>query len=62
MNISQSKLKVAPIPLCPVNEQHRIVAKVDELMAICDQLKQQLQQSQQTQVNLTDALVDQALA
>ena len=45
----------------PLAEQHRIVAKVDELMAICDQLKEKLQQSQETQVQLTDALVDRAL-
>lgn len=52
------------LTLCipPLAEQHRIVAKVDELMQICDQLKAKLQQSQTTQVQLTDALVEQALA
>lgn len=45
----------------PLAEQHRIVTKVDELMAICDQLKARLQQSQETQVQLTDALIDKAL-
>lgn len=29
------------IPLPPIQEQHRIVAKVDELMALCDQLETQ---------------------
>ena len=48
-------------PLPPLAEQLRIVAKVDELMAICDQLKERLKQSKETQVQLTDALVDRAL-
>ncbi|MGF1746396.1 restriction endonuclease subunit S [Vibrio minamisatsumaniensis] len=42
-------------------EQHRIVAKVDELMALCDQLKQRLRDSQQTQLQLTDAIVEQVV-
>ncbi|MDV2858283.1 restriction endonuclease subunit S [Oceanimonas sp. CAM02] len=48
--------------LPPLAEQQRIVAKIDELMALCDQLKHKLRQSQQTQVHLTDAIVEQALA
>ena len=47
--------------LPPLLEQYRIVAKVDELMALCDQLKDSLQQVQQTQIHLTDAVVENAL-
>lgn len=60
--IKASKLKEIPMLIPPIAEQHRIVAKVDELMKICDQLKDQLQKSQITQIQLTDALIEKALA
>lgn len=60
-NLGLKAMRMFPIALPSLAEQHRIVAKVDELMAICDQLKEKLQQSQETQVQLTDALVDRAL-
>lgn len=59
--MNQAKMNSISVMLPPLAEQQRIVAKVDELMAICDQLKVKLQQSQETQVQLTDALVDRAL-
>jgi len=40
-NISQTILKAQQIELPYVTEQEQIVAKVDELMAICDQLEKQ---------------------
>ena len=49
------------IAIPPAAEQHRIVAKVDQLMSLCDQLKDRIQAAQQTQLHLADALVDQAV-
>ena len=46
----------------PLAEQQRIVAKVDELFALCDQLKELLQQASETEQNLTNAIVEQALS
>ena len=55
--------KLYPIVVCvpPLAEQLRIVAKVDELMSLCDQLSVRLQTSQTTQLHLAEALVEGAL-
>jgi len=50
------------IPIPPLAEQHRIVAKVDELMALCDQLKTRLAAANQLQQKLADVVVEQAVA
>jgi len=42
--ISDQKFFAASFPLAPTEEQKRIVAKVDELMALCDQLEAQQQE------------------
>lgn len=60
-NVSRNQIRDLVIPLPPFNEQHRIIAKVDELMTLCEQLKDKLRQSQQTQVHLTDAIIEQTL-
>ncbi|MFM4772012.1 restriction endonuclease subunit S [Aeromonas caviae] len=39
-NISKDKLIATIVALPPFNEQKRIVSKIDELMALCDQLEQ----------------------
>lgn len=47
--------------LPPLAEQHRIVAKVDELIALCDALKARIKDAQTTQLHLADAIVEQAV-
>ncbi|ENP7131648.1 restriction endonuclease subunit S [Raoultella sp. YJ] len=54
-------LKAMPIPFLSIHEQYRIVAKVNELIALCEQLKVDLKSSQKTQLHLADALTDAAL-
>jgi len=47
----------APFPFPPLEEQKRIVSKVDQLMTLCDQLKQQLTQSYSDAEKLMQATV-----
>jgi type I restriction enzyme, S subunit len=51
----------ARVPVPPLAEQHRIVAKVDELMALCDRLEASLVTADETRRRLLEALVAEAL-
>jgi type I restriction enzyme, S subunit len=59
--IKASKLKEIPVAIPPKEEQHRIVQKVDELMTLCDQLKEQLNEASQTKCLLAEAVVEKSL-
>jgi len=60
-NISREKIIGTVIGLPPEREQHRIVQKVDELMALCDRLKECLNQASKTRCQLAEAVVEKAL-
>ncbi len=55
--VSQGALDPIRIGLPPLAEQRRIVAKVDQLMALVDQLEAQLSASRATASKLLDAIV-----
>lgn len=59
--INQGTLVNALIPIPPLSEQHRIVTKFDQLMMLCDNLKDNLSQARRTLETLTNALVEQAV-
>jgi len=60
--VNMSTVRAYPIPLPPLAEQHRIVAKVDELMALCDRLDASLATGETTRRRLLEALLAEALA
>ncbi|MGS0577732.1 restriction endonuclease subunit S [Xanthomonas oryzae pv. oryzicola] len=59
--ISREDVLEAPIRLPPLAEQHRIVAKVDQLMTLCDQLKSRFSEARRVHEHLAAALIGQAL-
>lgn len=61
-NISITKCKSIPISIPPLEEQKRIVAKVDELMARVDELEGYLTASRKIGLNLLDAVVAELVA
>lgn len=60
-NINLEILGLLCVPLPPANEMHRIVAKVDQLTALCDQLKSYLNQAQRLNEQMASAIVERAV-
>lgn len=61
-NVSRAVIYELPIPLPPVAEQHRIVAKVDELMTLCDKLENQLTITETDSRRLLEAVLHETLS
>lgn len=60
-NISKEKIIKTIVAVPPIKEQKRIVSKVDELIALCDELKSRIQQASLKQKQVADVLISQAL-
>lgn len=60
-HISSKQVEAAEIYVPPLAEQHRIVAKVDALMALCDRLEAALTTADTTRARLLEALLNETL-
>ncbi|WP_149718045.1 restriction endonuclease subunit S [Campylobacter concisus] len=56
-NISRVKIINSIVPLPPFNEQQRIVEKINQLMALCDELEKQIENSSSKQTQLLNAIM-----
>ncbi|MHB9132346.1 MAG: restriction endonuclease subunit S [Armatimonadota bacterium] len=61
-SISMGTIRDIDFPIAPLAEQRRIVAKVDELMELCDQLEAQLTTAQTASRRLLEAVLYEALS
>jgi type I restriction enzyme, S subunit len=60
--MNQAKMNSIPVALPPLAEQSRILAKVDELMTLCDRLEASLATTDDTRRRLLQALLAEALS
>ena len=58
-NFNGSKLSATLIPLPPLTEQHRIIAKIDRLMEFCDRLEASIEATKIKQTDLLNAVMSQ---
>lgn len=56
--INDGKLYMGLVPIPPFEEQKRIVAKVDQLMALCDELEARQQKKHEQRIRLNNAALD----
>jgi type I restriction enzyme S subunit len=61
-NLNLGKVAQTIVPLPPLEEQKRIVAKVESLMAMCNELEQQLIQSKEHAGQLMQSVLQEAFA
>ncbi len=61
-NLVLKYIKNFAVPVPPLEEQKRIVAKVNQLMALCDELETKLRQAEADGEKLMNAAVQHVLA
>jgi type I restriction enzyme S subunit len=59
-SLSMDTIRKVRIPIPPLNEQKRIVEKVDQLMALCDELEKNIEQSKKDSELLMQSVLQEA--
>jgi len=61
-NLAANSVKSYVVPVPPLSEQHAIVAKVEHLMKLCDDLEAQLRRAEDRASKLVEAVVQEMVA
>lgn len=56
-NVNSTEISQLKVPLPPLQEQHRIVARINQMMALCDNLDQQIGAATGKQTELLNAVM-----
>ena len=59
--LNRTSLSNILVPLPPLAEQHRIVARADELMTLCDRFEERLVTTEDTRRGLLDAVLNEVV-
>lgn len=60
-SLKYNEFAIMPIPLPPISEQYRIVTKIEQLMTLCNEFEQSVQQNQKYTQELLQVALKEAL-
>ena len=61
-NFGSTHLSRTYIPIPPINEQKRIVKKVDQLMKLCEKLKEEVERNQRKAEILMEVVLNESFS
>lgn len=61
-NVKVSTCREIPCPLCPIEEQHRIVQEIESRLSVCDKIEETIGQALRQAETLRQSILQRAFA